>query len=196
MTDECPMARQHCWHNVGGPIPTKGGTSTERCCWCGVQRTLSFDNVAREPVQHGPHTPYGFPVSAPEPTPDPLTFLRLHHPEVAVEFLRAIEPDATQWERYGFAGMDLACQRLCTRLARLSGSSREATDLPTPEEMEALSAFIDYGATRGNYGIPDPSNPSLTYPPGKLTPYIDDALAWRSRMRARLASSGGHPGDE
>lgn len=65
-------------------------------------------------------------------------------------------------------------------LAEFEGltAQREAA-LPTPEEMEALSQFIDFGATRGMH-----LRPMMDTENGPLAPYRDTALSWRSRMRA------------
>ena len=80
---------------------------------------------------------------------------------------------------------ECAANRVRAVLAVAAPALREQAlrGLLTSAEFEAIVAFVDYGATRGNHTGPEPVGPA----PGPLTAYISAALTARSKLReARL----------
>lgn len=55
-TEQCPerLMGLHCWHSVGGNVSNQGGSSVERCCWCGERKTTTWVSEPATPIRHGP----------------------------------------------------------------------------------------------------------------------------------------------
>jgi hypothetical protein len=62
MSDEelCPARRttaaEHCWHDTGKMLMSNPPQSVDRCCWCGIERSLRVAVPIRS-GEHGPMVP-------------------------------------------------------------------------------------------------------------------------------------------